>query len=191
VQGHSPTVKSRGIRFLAWLVAAYVAASTLVVFVLSELAPVVSRVLQPRGLLIVLVVACLAGVLVDVRAINSRWVSLGLRRQTPKTLLYMGEHAWITPFIWGFDTGLIWTTYRVSFSSWVLLLMAMTGFAPPWSGAVYGLVFAGPLVGTMLLAGRLGSWARSLRSMVPAQTVGVITMAGVAAFALAGLAGNV
>lgn len=38
------------------------------------------------------------------------------------------------------------TTYRVSFCSWLLLLLALTGVAPPWAGIIYGLSFAVSLI---------------------------------------------
>lgn len=88
----------------------------------------------------------LVGVATDLWAVRSGTFSVGLARQTPKSLLHLGEHAWLTPFIWGLDTGMVWSTYRVSFCSWLLLAMTLVGLAPPWIGAVYGLSFAGPLV---------------------------------------------
>jgi hypothetical protein len=125
----------------------------------------------------------LIGIVADARAVNNRWFSLGLSRQTPKALLRMGEHAWITPLVWGFDTGLVWTTFRVSFCSWILLLLAVTGVLPPWAGTVYGLAFAVPLLGIVLLSERHLS-SLELASAVRAQLLGIASMAVLVGLAL-------
>jgi hypothetical protein len=157
-------------------VVAYLAAATLVVFILSEFSPLVARWVSQPWLLGILSVACLVGIIVDVRAMRTRWLSIGLSRQTPKTLLYLGEHAWITPVVWGFDTGLIWTTYRVSFTSWLLLLMAAIGIAPPWAGTVYGLFLAVPLLTWLLVSPRYLPSSKFTSSLIPVQMLGVGSM---------------
>jgi hypothetical protein len=180
----------RGVRFAIWLVVAYVAAATLVVFVFSGLSPFVVGVVSQPWLLAILSVACLIGVMVDVRAMKLRWLSVGVSRQTPKTLVYLGEHAWITPMIWGFDTGLIWTTYRVSFTSWILLLMAAVGIEPPWAGAIYGVFFAVPLLALLLVSPhRLPSF-RLMSSLIPAQLLGVGSMVVMILIALIAVIGR-
>jgi hypothetical protein len=94
--------------------------------------------------------AALTGAVLDVRAVRRRSYSAGWERQTPKALAHVGTAWWVTPLLWGLDTGLIWTTYRVSFCSCVLLVLVVLGAAPPWTGLVYGLAFAAPLVVAVL-----------------------------------------
>jgi hypothetical protein len=179
------------VRFVVFLAVAYVAAATLVVFVLSQLAPYLVQVVPQQWLLRATIVACLVGLVVDTRAIRRRGLSVGLSRQTPKTLLRLGEHAWITPLVWGFDTGLVWTTYRVSFCSWLLLLMASAGFAPPWAGAVCGLSFAGPLLAAVLLRKYHLPRRTIMSSPIPAQLFGVGSMGLVGVVASIATVGHV
>ncbi|GAB3938979.1 hypothetical protein GCM10027614_20180 [Micromonospora vulcania] len=54
--------------------------------------------------------------------------------------------------IWGLDTGLMWSTFRVSATTWVLLMAALLNVAPQWSGLVFGGAFTVPLV-VAILAG--------------------------------------
>jgi len=85
-----------------------------------------------------------------------------MRRQTPKVLANGSTAAWVGATIWGIDTGLMWTTFRVSAATWVVLLSAVVGLAPLWLGVVYGSGFVASLaVATYLLPaehiGRVGS----------------------------------
>ena len=175
MQGPSLSGRTSGGIFIVWLAVAHVAAATLVVFVLSLLAPQIAGALPHKLILAALVTGCLVGIVADSRAVKNRWFSLGLRRQTPKVLLRLGEHAWITPLVWGFDSGLVWTTFRVSFCSWILLLLALAGVAPAWAGTIYGLAFGIPLLGSVLLSRRhlpvLG-----FASPIPAQLFGIASM---------------
>ena len=176
MQGPSREGRRSTTRFALWLTLAHVVAATLIVLVLTQFAPFMVGVVPLRWLLGVLVAAGVVGIVVDLRAVRARWLSIGLGRQTPKSLQFLGEHAWITPLVWGFDTGLIWTTYRVSFCSWLLLLMAVTGFAGPGAGAAYGMVFSIGLLAEMLLDRPvLPRWLPS--SAIPAQLLGVGSMA--------------
>jgi hypothetical protein len=157
------------------LAVAHVAAATLVVFALSTAAPLVTRALPHNVMLAALAAGSLIGIVADARAARNRWFSFGLNRQTPKALLRLGEHAWITPLVWGFDTGLVWTTFRVSFCSWILLLLALAGVAPPWAGTIYGLAFAIPLMASVFLS-RRHLPAAGLGPAVPAQLLGIASM---------------
>jgi hypothetical protein len=101
-------------------------------------------------------------------------------RQTPKRLQFLGEHSWVTPYVWGLDTGLLVTTYRVSFCSWLLLLLTLVGVAPPWAGVVNGISFVFPLMlATRLMktgSARLSEGLPRLRSAVPVQVAGIGSM---------------
>jgi hypothetical protein len=179
VQGDSPEKRRYGLRFAIALAAAHVVAATLVVFIISQLAPALGGLLPRKPALLVLACAAVLGIFIDARAASQRRWSLGWARQTPKHLQYLGEHAWITPYAWGFDAGLIVTTYRVSFCSWLLLLLALTGVAPPLAGIIYGLSFAiSLLVMTRLVKTRYHRPSSPIHPFpaAPVQVAGIVSM---------------
>jgi hypothetical protein len=126
-------------------------------------------------------VAAVVGVVLDIRAVVLRRFSVGPSRQTPKQLMHRANrHQWLIPLLWGVDTGLLVTTYRVSFASWVLLLSALFVVAPPWAGLAYGVSFAAPLTLSMLVGdtavfGRSGDRLRVRRPQL-AQLGGSVVM---------------
>jgi hypothetical protein len=130
--------------------------------------------------------AAMAGVAFDLRALRTGTFSLGPHRQTPKVLAHDPQRWWVPPLLWGIDTGLVVTTYRVSFCSWLLLILTITGFAPGWVGLAYGLGFTIPLWLTVRFAPgcevesgdpRRPRWMPQWR----AQALGVASMLGVTA----------
>jgi hypothetical protein len=76
-----------------------------------------------------------------------------VRRQTPKRILhdYGAQRAAIA---WGLDTGLVFTTFRMSSITWALLALGVLGTAPWWVGIRYATGFVVPLV-LGLVAGRM------------------------------------
>jgi hypothetical protein len=179
VQGASPENRRDGFRFVVILAAAHVVTAGLVVFVVSQAAPALGAFVPRRITLLALVVASAVGIVVDSRAASLRHWTLSMARQTPKRLQFLGEHAWITPYAWGVDTGLVVTTYRVSFCSWLLLLLALTGVVPLWAGLISGLAFAIPLlVMTQLAKTRFHHPSDGIRpwSAVPVQIGGIGSM---------------
>lgn len=91
-------------------------------------------------------VAFLASAL-DLRAAATAEYACGLRRQTPRRLLQdTGLPWWVTPVIWGADTGTLVTTFRVTHATWVILLACFVGSAPPWIGILMGVWFVLPLI---------------------------------------------
>lgn len=180
MQGDSPDKRRDGFRFAVVLAAAHVVTAGLVLFVVSQAAPVVGALLPRRPTLLAVAVASVVGIVIDSRAASLRQWSLGVSRQTPKQLQFLGQHAWITPYAWGIDTGLVVTTYRVSFCSWLLLILALLGVAPPWAGVFYGVSFAIPLlVATRLMKPRfhqLSGGVPRLRSAAPVQISGIGSM---------------
>jgi hypothetical protein len=66
----------------------------------------------------------------------------------------------IAALIWGFDTGLLVTTFRVAAVSWGALLLTALGLARPWTGISYGLGFAIPFL-FLVFRPRLGRASRS------------------------------
>jgi hypothetical protein len=81
---------------------------------------------------------------------KKRFCVLGWRRQTPKTLNRKYRMTTVAA-IWGFDTGLAVTTFRVGAITWGALVTAGLGFAPWWIGFGYGMAFVLPLVALLLL----------------------------------------
>jgi hypothetical protein len=120
-------------------------------------------------------IAALVTIAVDVRAVHRRSYSVGLQRQTAKVLAHDPNRPWwVTALFWGLDTGLIWSTFRVSATSWVMLLAALLNIAPQWSGLVYGAFFGIPL----LLAVNIGDPDRAPRPR--AWAVQAVQLGGVA-----------
>jgi hypothetical protein len=93
--------------------------------------------------------ACAAlsvALLIDAHSLwKKRWCPVTLRRQTPKDILHrLGARR--AAIAWGLDTGLVFTTYRVSFLSWALLGLAVLGVTPWWAGLGYAAGFLVPLL---------------------------------------------
>jgi hypothetical protein len=90
---------------------------------------------------------------IDVFAIRRKsFCPLGWCRQTPKALAR--SHGITTVMIvWGFDTGLAVTTFRVAALTWGALIFTATGLTEWWVGVGYGLAFVIPLLVLMLTQG--------------------------------------
>lgn len=72
------------------------------------------------------------------------------RRQTPQRLFYMfGANK--GALLWGLDTGMMVTTYRVNSLSWAVLALSFLGVLPWWSGAGYAAGFVIPSAISILL----------------------------------------
>jgi len=149
VQGFSPSGRRNARHYVGILAVAHIASATVFVALLSRMGEMIQLRVPSSWVPFILLPAALLGAAIDVRAIRRGSFSVGLRRQTPKALAHLSRLWWVTPLLWGLDTGLIWTTFRVSFCSWILLLLVLLGVAPAWSGLVYGLCFAIPLVVTV------------------------------------------
>jgi cytochrome c biogenesis protein CcdA len=71
------------------------------------------------------------------------------RRQTPQRHTYRyGERR--AALLWGLDTGLVFTTYRVTSLSWAALAVTALGLVPWWAGVAYALGFTVPLLVAVL-----------------------------------------
>lgn len=71
------------------------------------------------------------------------------RRQTPQRYTYRyGERR--AALLWGLDTGLVFTTYRVTSLSWAALAVTALGLVPWWAGVAYALGFVVPLLVAVL-----------------------------------------
>lgn len=108
------------------------------------------------GLLVVVAVGC---AVLDVRAIVQRNFACGMRRQTPRSLMQNQRLPWwVVPVVWGFDTGTLVTTYRMTHAIWVVIFASFLGVAPVWIGALVGTCFIVPLIGSSVFGfdGHLG-----------------------------------
>ena len=86
----------------------------------------------------------LAGI--DVRAARrSMYCPLGRRRQTPNALMHRHSPTFVAT-VWGFDIGLAVTTVRVAALTWGAFLLVGLGMATWFTGFVYGVAFAVPIV---------------------------------------------
>lgn len=84
--------------------------------------------------------------LIDLFAIKKKWYCpLGMHRQTPKSLIRKYPATTVAA-VWGFDTGLAVTTFRVAAISWGALVMVSLGLSPWWIGFGYGIGFILPLI---------------------------------------------
>jgi hypothetical protein len=83
---------------------------------------------------------------VDLRTLmRSTYCPISLRRQTPRILMSKYRID-VVASIWGFDTGLVITTFRVAAISWSALFLTALGLSSPWVGIVYGLGFCLPFL---------------------------------------------
>jgi hypothetical protein len=83
---------------------------------------------------------------VDVRAIRRKaYCPIGRWRQTPQRMdPRVGPT--ISAAVWGFDTGVIVTTFRVAAITWAAFSMTALGLSPWWIGIAYGLAFVLPML---------------------------------------------
>jgi hypothetical protein len=67
------------------------------------------------------------------------------RRQTPRHLFFRFGPG-IGAVLWGADTGLAFTTYRVTSIVWAAMILSALGLLPWWAGVGYALGFSMPLL---------------------------------------------
>jgi hypothetical protein len=80
---------------------------------------------------------------------TGRQYSVGWSRQTPRRAVYqLGDR--LGALVWGLDTGLAVTTFRMSAATWAALGLALLNVAPAWAGVAYGLGFVVPLAVSVL-----------------------------------------
>jgi hypothetical protein len=86
-----------------------------------------------------------AALLLDLDSLRRKtWCAVTLRRQTPKGILHQHGAARAAT-AWGLDTGLVFTTYRMSSISWAVLALGLAGVTPWWAGLGYAAGFLVPL----------------------------------------------
>jgi hypothetical protein len=67
-----------------------------------------------------------------------------LRRQTPRHLTARVPLP-VAGFLWGLDTGSVFSTFRASAASWAALVLVFAGWGPWWTGIAYAAAFCVPL----------------------------------------------
>ncbi|QKW34523.1 hypothetical protein HUT06_11205 [Actinomadura sp. NAK00032] len=137
-----------------------------------------------------------AGVLLACVAVDSGVFGLRTpmwRRQTPQQYFYrLGPTR--GAFLWGLDTGLVVTTFRVTSLTWAALAVTLLGLVPWWAGVAYAAGFVLPSAVFVLLVpprsdplgppepvwllDRIGDWEPRVRRAAP-------VLLGAAAAALA------
>ena len=96
-------------------------------------------------------VALLALAAADLLAVRRRtYCPLSWRRQTPRALMRRFPPR-IVASLWGLDTGLAITTFRVSAATWAALVLTFLGFGTWWIGVCYGVAFVVPLMAVIWL----------------------------------------
>lgn len=120
--------------------------------------------------------------LVDLRLFGLRTPMM--RRQTPQWFMYRFSDR-VYPFLWGVDTGLVFTTVRVTSLSWAALGVTFLGLVPWWSGALYAAGFVLPQLALSVLVPRAGEAGGPARE--PGRLIEVLE-AGLPRVRLVGLA---
>lgn len=180
--------------------AGFAGSSFVVLALLSAIGSAVGTALSSRAQLVVTMVIVLTALSLDAYSLARRtWCPLTLRRQTPQKILY--EHgARRAAVAWGLDTGLLFTTYRMSSIGWALFALALIGVVPWWIGIAYAAGFLVPLVlgcsvssiwsgdaGTVVLARALAPRAWIARTLcVAALTVASVVVGGALAWHVIG-----
>jgi hypothetical protein len=122
--------------------------AALAVFALAHLAGVALHVseLPVTWLLGVAGTVLLALAVADIRAVrNKTYCPISWRRQTPRGLMRQYSPR-LVALLWGLDTGLAVTTFRVSAATWGALVLTFLGFGTWWIGIGYGVSFVVPLM---------------------------------------------
>jgi hypothetical protein len=121
---------------------------------------------------------------VDVLSLRARsYCLLGAKRQARQSLIRTYSMP-VVAAAWGFDTGLAFTTYRVSAATWAAFALALLGFAPWWSGVAYGIAFTVPMLALLLSATTFRRLDRELRRRPLIQAVSAVALAGAGALLL-------
>lgn len=116
--------------------------SAVAVFALAHLAGSAFRSFLPFSIEFLLLVALLVFAAIDLNFPRVRPTLV--RRQTPRSL--SGRFSLpMTGFLWGVDTGSVFSTIRASAASWAALTLALAGWGPWCTGIAYAGGFCLPL----------------------------------------------
>ncbi|HEX6526367.1 MAG TPA: hypothetical protein VF070_41090 [Streptosporangiaceae bacterium] len=125
---------------------AFAASSFLVFAIVGAIGQAAKRALPSPAQAVALFAVLSLAALLDLYSLRRKtWCPVTPRRQTPKMIFYtFGQRR--AALAWGADTGLVFTTYRMSSISWALLVLDALGIAPWWVGLGYSTGFLVPLV---------------------------------------------
>jgi hypothetical protein len=150
---------------LARFAVAFMISSFAVFALAGALGAVMSRALPAAPKLVAVCLVLGVALALDGYSLRRKtWCPVTARRQTPKSIQYQyGMHR--AAVAWGLDTGLVFTTYRMSSICWALLTLGLLGATPWWAGLGYAAGFLVPLVaGCTLSAFREGDDATTALS---------------------------
>ena len=85
------------------------------------------------------------------------------RRQTPQHLVGTFPPA-LGAFLWGLDTGSVFSTFRASAASLAAVVLVSAGWTSPWAGLLYAAGFCIPLL-TMICTNGIAGATRRFRSV--------------------------
>ncbi len=145
VQGALPRLRHR-LEITALFVAGFLGGAVIMFIVLHLLGLAAQlQVLPLTSRRAIAAAGLVALALMDVWA-RSRgaYCPLGLRRQTPRSLRRRHSLRALAS-VWGFDTGLAMTTFRVTAATWGAMLLTMLGLSGWQTGVAYGMAFAIPV----------------------------------------------
>lgn len=150
---------------MARFACAFGVASFTVFALAAALGMAMSRALPTQARLAVVCAVLGAALALDWYSLRRKtWCPVTARRQTPKSIQYQHGIRRAT-VAWGLDTGLIFTTYRMSSIPWGLLTLGLLGITPWWAGLAYAAGFLIPLLaGCSLSALRAGDDATTALS---------------------------
>lgn len=116
--------------------------SALAVFALAHLSGSVFRASVPFLVDVLLLFGLVIFAVIDLSYPRVRPTLV--RRQTPRRLA--GRFSLpMTGFLWGLDTGTVFSTFRASAASWAALVLSFAGWGPWWTGIAYSAGFCLPL----------------------------------------------
>jgi hypothetical protein len=76
------------------------------------------------------------------------------------------HHMLVVASLWGLDTGLVITTFRVAAVTWGALYLAALGLSSPWAGVAYAGAFLLPFI-ALVVRPRLGRAAKAENAIDP------------------------
>lgn len=172
------------LRVMTAFAVAFIGAATLV-FAAASLAGAGVRALVPAPWRVVAAAALLLlFAIVDVLSLRARsYCVVGMKRQARQALIRKYNMD-VVAAVWGFDTGIAVTTFRVSAVTWAAFALSFLGFAPWWSGAAYGVAFTVPMLVLLLTTTTVERLERELGRRALIQTASAIALAAAGAFLL-------
>lgn len=164
--------------------AAFIGAATLVFAAASFAGAAVTWLVPMPWRVGAVAVSLLVLAIVDAGSLRARsYCLLGAKRQARQTLIRTYSMP-VVAAVWGFDTGLAITTFRVSALTWAAFALALLGFAPWWTGAAYGVALVAPMLVLLLTTMTAERLHAELRRRPLIQTASAIALAAAGALLL-------